>query len=447
MSEVQVKSSLRSRIVTAASWVLAGNMASQVLRLGSNLIMTRLLVPEMFGVMALANTVMLGLALFSDFGIRQSIIQHERGEDTDFLNAAWSLQIIRGGFICMIVLIIAATLGWLNQMQWLPQDSGYAAPVLPNVLALLSITAFIQGFGSTKMAMANRQLYLGRITLIELSSQVAGLLLMIGWALLDRSIWALVAGSLLSSLLRTFLSHVAIQGPQNKWHWDAVILRELFHFGKWIFLATMFTFLGGKGLRLLQGGMVSVEILGFIAIAGFIAWAPGNLVGKLSGSVVFPVLSDAARRGGNALPRAIHAFQAKMLLLVVPGFILLSQFSNELIEFLYDDRYIIVGHYLGIMAINGAIGVLPMFYQNAFLASGDSRQHFVISGVAMLLRMTGALIGFQISGVDGMLYGIGVGTLLLYVFVALIARKHGWVVLWADLPALMLIFAAYAYGF
>jgi len=447
MNPEQSTKSLKSRVIDASAWVFGGHVASQLFRLGSNLIMTRLLVPEMFGVMALAHTVMIGLALFSDLGIRQSIIQNDRGEDTVFLNTAWSLQIIRGGFICMIVLVIAAALGWANQFQWLPQESAYAAPVLPYVLALLSFTALIQGFESTKLAMANRKLTLGRITLIELSSQVAGLLLMIGWALLDRSIWALVAGSLLGTLSKTVLSHVILHGQQNRWRWDTASFHELFHFGKWIFLSTMFSYLVGQGQTLLQGALVSVEILGFITIAGVFAWAAGSLVGKLAGSVVFPALSDAARRGGNALPRAIHAFQTRMLLLVVPVFLLLSLFSNELIEFLYDDRYIIVGHYLGIMAINGALGVLPIFYQNAFLASGDSRQHFIISGVSMLLRVAGIMVGFQVSGVDGMLYGIGVGSLLRYVYVAVNVRKHGWLVLRGDIPVLLLVFIAYAYGF
>jgi hypothetical protein len=61
--------SLRQRVLKAGAWTLAGFGASQVIRFGSNLLMTRLLVPEMFGVMAVANVVMVGLSLFSDIGL------------------------------------------------------------------------------------------------------------------------------------------------------------------------------------------------------------------------------------------------------------------------------------------------------------------------------------------------------------------------------------------
>ena len=54
-------------------------MLSQVIRFGSNLLMTRLLVPEMFGVMAIAMMLVVVVNLLSDLGIRQSIVQSQRG--------------------------------------------------------------------------------------------------------------------------------------------------------------------------------------------------------------------------------------------------------------------------------------------------------------------------------------------------------------------------------
>ena len=67
--------SLKQRVLNASAWSLAGYGISLAIRFGSNLVMTRLLVPEMFGVMAIATIVMVGLAMFSDLGLRQSIVQ------------------------------------------------------------------------------------------------------------------------------------------------------------------------------------------------------------------------------------------------------------------------------------------------------------------------------------------------------------------------------------
>ena len=100
------KLTLRKRIIHGASWIMVGHISGQLLRLVSNLIMTRLLVPEMFGVMAIANVIMIGLAMMSDIGIRQHIIQSKHSDSENFLNTAWVVQIIRGIILWFIALII-----------------------------------------------------------------------------------------------------------------------------------------------------------------------------------------------------------------------------------------------------------------------------------------------------------------------------------------------------
>ncbi|MEZ6164271.1 MAG: oligosaccharide flippase family protein [Phycisphaerales bacterium] len=72
---------LRAKALRGSGWTLGGFGAQQVLRLGSSLILTRLLFPEAFGYMALASVYMTGLEMFSDIGIRPAIIQNKRGDD------------------------------------------------------------------------------------------------------------------------------------------------------------------------------------------------------------------------------------------------------------------------------------------------------------------------------------------------------------------------------
>jgi O-antigen/teichoic acid export membrane protein len=90
------RQSLKGRVLSAGVWSLVGFGLNYAIRLGSSLVMTRLLVPQMFGVMAIAQMVLMGLAMFSDVGLTQNIIQSRRGADPIFLNTAWSVQILRG---------------------------------------------------------------------------------------------------------------------------------------------------------------------------------------------------------------------------------------------------------------------------------------------------------------------------------------------------------------
>ena len=98
---------LKKRAISSGIWVSAGYGLQQVLRFGSNLVLTRLLFPEAFGLMAIIQTVMIGLTMMSDIGIQPSIVQNKRGNEPIFLNTAWTIQVIQGLLIFLVVLVTA----------------------------------------------------------------------------------------------------------------------------------------------------------------------------------------------------------------------------------------------------------------------------------------------------------------------------------------------------
>src|SRR6476646_1258750 len=100
-------SSLRRRTFHGSVWTTSEYAIGVVLRLGGNLVLTRLLVPDMFGIMALVNTFLMGLQMFSDVGIGPSIIQNRRGDDPAFLNTAWTIQVMRGATLWIFSCLIA----------------------------------------------------------------------------------------------------------------------------------------------------------------------------------------------------------------------------------------------------------------------------------------------------------------------------------------------------
>ena len=66
---------LKKRVISGSVWTIASYGASQVLRLGGNLVFAHLLFPEAFGLMTLMTTVIVGLGLFSDLGLNTSVVR------------------------------------------------------------------------------------------------------------------------------------------------------------------------------------------------------------------------------------------------------------------------------------------------------------------------------------------------------------------------------------
>lgn len=406
--------SLKQRVLGASLWSLAGFALSYVIRLGSSLLMTRLLIPQMFGVMSIAMVLMTGLAMFSDLGLRPSIIQNRRGRDPAFLNTAWLMQIARGMLLFGIGLCISLLLFVANHFALLPAESVYSDPLLPPVVAAISLSTLVTGFQSTKFAEASRELSLARVTQVRMAAQVAGLACMIGWALVDRSIWALVVGNLFSSLVTTLLSHAWLPGTSNRWQWDWSAFYELVHFGKWIFISSVLGFFANNADRVILGAVADSATLGIYSIAYTICDAVIQVLNKLITDVSYSAFSELARERSEELRRnyyRVHFVTASFAYLC-SGLLITS--GSTLIGLLYDPRYGEAGWMLEILAV-GLLAVPSNLSMYCLLARGLPK----LFSTLVAIRVASAILiilGFLTFGITGALWGIALSRLSLVPF-------------------------------
>jgi O-antigen/teichoic acid export membrane protein len=228
--------SLKALALRGSMWTISGFGFSSALRLFNHLILAWLLTPEIFGLMALVKVFMHGLEMFSDVGIGPSIVQNKRGYEPVFLNTAWTIQILRGFTLWIVTCIFATPFAW-----WYAQNDP-AAWQLSYLLPVAAFSTVIHGFNSTALSTLNKDLRLGPITMIALAEQAVALSVMIGWALVHPTVWAMIAGGLAGAFCKMVLSHFLVPGYRVRPQWDRECSRELFKFGKWIFLSTAFTF-------------------------------------------------------------------------------------------------------------------------------------------------------------------------------------------------------------
>src|SRR5450755_4624287 len=73
--------SLGAKALKGTVWSVGAYGSAMAIRLLSNILLSRLLVPQYFGLMALLNSTITGLTLFSDFGLAPNIILSKRGDD------------------------------------------------------------------------------------------------------------------------------------------------------------------------------------------------------------------------------------------------------------------------------------------------------------------------------------------------------------------------------
>lgn len=402
---------LLARALRSAAWHIGGYGGGQFLRLVSNLILTRLLFPEAFGLMSLVTVILTGLNLFSDTGVGLSIRQSKRGDDPDFLNSAWTIQIIRGVLLFFMACLLAQ-----------PVADFYGEQDLARYLPIAAIALIIAGFNPTRIETANRHLVVGRLTLLDLISQVFGLVFMVALAMATGSVIAMVLGGVAHAIAKLVLTHFFLPGERNRLCWDKRSVHELLHFGKWIFLSTALAFLIGQGDRLILGRFLSLEMLGIYNIGFFLGAFPASLGHAVVNGLLVPIYRESHEN--QTRQRKIRLVRVAFTAGIGTMLVVMAMAGPAIVSVLYDDRYALAGPIVTLIALTLLPQTIIVTYDSAALTAGDSRSFFVWILARAILQSLCVLYGVTHMGVTGAILGLGASVLLAYPAIVWLARKH-----------------------
>jgi len=408
------KGSLRSRVIRGSFWTLAGFGSGQVVRLGGNIVLARLLFPGAFGVMALVNIFVQGLTMFSDIGIGPSIIQSKRGDDPTFLNTAWTIQVIRG----VVLWVVSCLIAW-------PVAGFYQNPELRILIPVAGLIAIISGFNSTSLFTHNRHLMLGKLTGVLFSSQTIAVVAMIAWAWQWPTVWALVIGALLGGVVKMGLSHAVLPGCGNRLLWNREASKELFGFGKWIFLSTLITFLALQYDRLALGRLISLEMLGVYAIAATLCRMPMRIGTRLANAVLLPALSRRAQIDREEFADKVRRARGMVLPINLLAVLSIVLGAPMFFSYLYDDRYADASWIAQLLSITIWFTILMDSSDRALVALGDTRSMARGKLYKCIVMAVGSSVGYLSAGLPGFILGVAVGAMAGQIVVELAMAKNG----------------------
>ncbi len=405
---------LRARAMRGSVWTIAGYGTSQALRLAANLILTRLLFPEAFGMMALVTVFMQGLMMFSDIGVGPSIMQSKRGDDPDFLNTAWTIQVIRGFCLWLVACAIAA-----------PVSRFYGEAQLAQLIPAVGFGLLVTGFNPTRLETGHRHLHLGLISFIQIISQTIGIIAAIFLAYITGSVWAFVVSGLVSTVSHLILLNMYLPGERNHFRWEKTAAKELITYGKWIFLSTVSGFLFMQSDKLILGKFLTIEALGVYNIGYFLASFPLLVSSTVIHKILIPLYRErppaASAENYQKLRKMRFAVTASILSLLM----IFAFFGASLVSILYDLRYQNAGAIVVLTACMQIPLVIILTYDQAALASGDSRRFFILAASKAVVMVTVLLIGIKMAGLFGALLSQGIAIIIIYPVAVWLAKEQG----------------------
>ncbi len=402
------------RAARAAISAAAGQGLGYVIRLGSTLILTRLLTPADYGVLSIVFAVGVIVELISDMGIRACVIRSDAGEDPTFLDTAWTVQVTRGLALAGLTLLTGMALSLVQRFEWLalPSDSALASPLLPWLIMANAASPAILGLTPTKAYTANRQLLMSKLIAIDVLAQVLSVVLTVVVAYVSRSVWSAVIGAVFACALRVLLSQTWIPGRNDRFFIDPSALKELLGFGRWVLISSSLTALAFNGDRFMLGYWYDAATIGQYAIAlGFVTLVP-QLTGKVVGAVAFPRISQAKRESQQEFERTVGIARRMYDVISMTSAGALFTCGPLVVHLLYDDRYVSAGWMLSVLSCS-LILARGELYNSIYFTLGQTKLLPIFSGIALLTLFILVPWGHHLAGLKGAIWVMGLRHLLV----------------------------------
>ena len=400
---------LRRTAARGAAWTVIGYASLLVLRFGFNLLLTRLVAPKVFGVMAIINLLIQSLHMFSDLGVSQCVTHHDRGDDPHFLNTAWTVQVFRGLGLWIFSVALAFPAAWF-----------YREPAFIWLIPIAGATAALDGFQSTAVFTLNRRLSRGRLVLLELvpyAVVMVAAVTAIDVVAVDHpggkdhaevqhaQVLILVWANVAIFVIRLVASYRLIPGRRHRFTFEPAATRELLHFGGWVFVSTACGFLAVQSDQLVIGRIKDLGTLGVYRVASQLAALPTQFVAALCAQLIFPLYSHLFREDTGAGVAGIHRSLGIIAGWLVTGLIVAGP---TFIECMYRGKYQDASAYVRLLAGAAWFTMLQSTSEAVLLAHGRARLMALSQILKLAVLIPLMFVGYQWNGLIGLVVGYGI---------------------------------------
>ena len=393
---VSEKSRSRWKIMNFRSELFASTFSyglTAIIRLGSSLILTRLLSPETYGVFGILMSFLFMVELMSDVGTVGLLIHDPRGDEPRFVHTLWTIRLIRSVFNSALLMFAAP---WIASI--------YHAPALANAFRVFSIWFLINGAESMSFGLAMRHQRARVSNYADLASSMVNTLFVIGMAFLLRNHYALILGALLQRLMLVVASHFFYRDIGVGLAFDRAAMREQFKFGRWVAGSSILTIVLSQYDKVVLARLYDLTLLGVYSIAA-------NIVGQLTGVMMhnsrFVLYARCAAYFRSDRSTAAHRYYTENLRLFAVGALppaVLAGLAPVLIAILYDPRYMMAGSILTVLGLGAVIAAFQNPSENLLVASG--RAHVVLGAniVRIASLIPAVILGYHFFGFQGFIW-------------------------------------------
>lgn len=357
----------------------------RLLGLFSTLILARLLVPEDFGLVAMAMVVVGLLDVLLDLGVGAALIQNSHADADDF-HTAWTLRMLQSAVVAALLLACAPLVAHY-----------YDDDRVTDILRVVAVTALVGGLENIGTVSFQKNMEFGRDFRFFFFKRMIGVVIGIAAALALRSYWALVLGSLVSRLAGVAISY---QMSAFRPRISFARFSQIWSFSQWNLVVSVGTYLSTGIARFVIGRRDDAATLGAYSMGDEIASLPTTELLAPLGRVMFPVFA-AAKHDPAEMLRLVSISLAVQTLVAMPAGIGLALVANDAIPVLLGPHWAASIPFAKIIALASIATALSHSGFHMLAALGRMKTLAAIMWSKVLLLLLLVVVVFPESGARG----------------------------------------------
>lgn len=406
MSEIR-GASLKQKTIRSFKWLFLAKISQKALSFITFVILARILEPSVFGLFALAFVVIDGLGMFQSLGIDSALIQRKDEVEKAANTAFFIFPVV--GVILFLVLYFFAPFASIMLKE----------PSLTSVIRVLGLFYIIKCFSRVPSTLYVKNLDFKTKTLIEITADLFYSITAIILAINKFGVFSLVHAYLLKQVV-ILIGFWKFSPWRPKWEFDFTIAKELIHFGKFVFGASLIWFLVGNLDRAIIGRLLGTAMLGYYALAFNIANLTSTHLTRLISQVMFPAYSriqDDRKKMKEVFLKIIKYVS----LISVPFCVGIIILAPDFLRIVYGEKWLPASGALRILAIAGLLRSLNVCIGPIFLAVGKPKLDLKL-GIYQILTL--GIMLYPLIKFYGLM-GASIAILVSYFVLSLFEFKWG----------------------
>lgn len=388
--------SLKRQAVSGVFWTFAQQFSVQLINFGVQIILARLLLPDVFGLIAMLSIFIAIGQMLMDGGMTSSIIRTKRPDQQDY-STVFVTNLLMSCFIYILIFFSAPLIA-----------SFYDQPVLLDIVRVYSLTFVIRSLVAVHVAKLTKEMNFKLQMRLQVPSTICGAIVGVILAYSGYGVWSLVWLNLTQTILFT-LQHWLFIKWKPSLSFNKRRFRYHFNFGYKMTLAGLLDTIYNNAYNIVIGKFFSATLVGYYSQADTMRLLPVNQLSTVMGKVTYPLFSNIKEDEG--LKRAYKTSMRLVLFVVVPMMILLIEIADPVFLFLFGDKWLPAAPYFQILAIASIVRPLGTYNLNILKVKGRSDMFLRLEVVKKVIGVLAIVVSLPF-GILPLIYSLSVTSIL-----------------------------------